>query len=85
MKIKVKVMEHKKYENDDHSLRGYSVIMKSTFGERISAYVNPGDEDLLDKYYVNSVQVVDLYAYKGQDGVARLGVRLERDAVEEDF
>ena len=51
----------------------------------MSEYVPLDDEDLLDKYKVNSVHVLDVYAYKGSDGVARLGVRLERELVEEDF
>lgn len=85
MKIKVKVLEHKKYLADDKSIKGHSIIFKTNFGDRISAFVNPDDEDLLYKYDIDTVHVVDLYAYKGSDGVARLGVKLEREAVEENF
>ena len=85
MKVKMKVVEHKNYLNEQKLVKGYGIIFKTNFGDRISEYVPLEDEDLLDKYSVNSVHVLDVYPYKGSDGVARMGVRLERELIEEDF
>ncbi len=85
MKVKMKVVEHKTYPGEKGIVKGYGVVLKTNYGERNSVFVPPEDEDMLDKYSINSVHVVDVYAYKGSDGVARLGVRLERELEEEDF
>lgn len=86
MKVKLKVVDQREYEDEkSDKVKGYGVIFKTNFGERISAYVNPDEEDLLNTYCIDSVHVLDLYAYKGSDGVARLGVRLERELEEDIF
>lgn len=85
MKVKMKVVEHKTYPGENGTVKGYGIVFKTNYGERSSVFVPPEDEDLLEKYDIHSVHVIDVYAYKSNDGVARLGLRLERELVEEDF
>ena len=86
MKVKLKVVDHKEYEDEKSGkVKGFGVIFKTNFGERISTYVSPEDGELLSKYDIGTVHILDIYAYKGSDGVARLGVRLEHELEEEDF
>lgn len=85
MKVKMKVVEHKTYPGEKGQVKGYGIVFKTNYGERNSVFVPPEDEDMLEKYDIDTVHIVDVYAYKGQDGVARLGVRLERELVEEEF
>lgn len=81
MKAKFIVTEHRTL-NDN---KGYIVDLKTPFGETIGSYVPMTDKDLLKQYVVDSIHVLDLYAYKDKEGAARLGVRLERDVGEEAF
>ena len=82
MKVKFKVDNQKKLEGD---VKGYIINLRTNFGETIGAVVDEEDTELLDKYEIGTVHILDLYAYKGKDNIARLGVRLERKLVEEDF
>lgn len=79
MKVRLKVVDQKEYLDEKKQPKGYGVVFTTNFGERISAYVNPDETELLNKYALETVHILDLYAYKGSDGVARLGVRLERE------
>lgn len=82
----MKVIDHKEYLNEDKSLKGYGIVFKTNFGDRINSYVNADEaDDYLSLYSLESVHIVDVYAYKGFDGAARLGIKLERDLHEEIF
>lgn len=82
MKVKFKVSNQKKLEGET---KGYIINFKTNYGELIGAFVDEDDTDMLSKYEVDTVHVLDVYAYKGKDNIARLGVRLERELIEEDF
>ena len=81
MKAKFMVSEHKKLPDD----KGFIVELKTPFGETLGSYVPLSDRDLLKKYEVDSVHVIEVYPYKDKEGTARLGVRLEKDVEEELF
>lgn len=81
MLAKFKVKEHKKL-NDD---KGYIIDLETPFGQRLGTWISASDKQLLTKYAVDTIHVLDVYAYKDKDQTARLGVKLEHDVQDEAF
>ena len=81
MKVRMKVVKHNVLQQYD----GTQVQFMTQQGELISSFVSNKDTGLLTKYCLDSIHLVDVYAYKDKEGTARLGLRLEHDAVEDLF
>lgn len=81
MLAKFKVKEHKKLQDN----KGYIIDLETPFGQRLGAWISSTDTQLLQKYAVDTIHVLDCYAYKDRDQTARLGVKLEHDVCEESF
>ena len=81
MKVKLKVAGLRTTEGKTPQK---AIAFVSPYGEKISAYCDV-DDPILEQYPLNSIHVLDLYAYKGQDGQCRIGVKLDRPVTEAAF